>query len=158
MTITRRADYAVRLMYELAQLPDGLTLSIRDLCEASDVPASFGTPLVEFLIEARLVTASGHRDHLLSLAHPASEITMAEIVRVCDPDFSLAPCTLDPASCDRSARCGVHRMWTHLDGIVWGELDRVTLAQVAAGGYVPTDITAPSVDTSSVMRTSPPFR
>lgn len=133
MAITRRADYAVRLMYELAQLPNGLTLSIRDLCEAADVPATFGAPLVQFLTEAGLVHATGHREHLLSLAYPASEITMGRIVRVCDPEFSLSSCTLDPESCDRSSYCGVHRMWTRLDSVLWRELESTTLEDVATG-------------------------
>lgn len=133
MGITRRADYAVRLMYELAQLPQGLSLSARDLCEAAEVPASFGSPLIQFLAEADLVRLSGHRDHLLSLAVPASEITMAQIVRVSDPDFALAPCTLNPGGCSREPQCGVHRLWERLDGMVWRELDATTLEEVATG-------------------------
>lgn len=133
MGITRRADYAVRLMYELAQLPAELSLSMRDLCEAAEVPSSFGAPLIQFLAEAELVRVSGHRDHLLALAVPASEITMAHIVKVSDPDFALAPCTLNPGGCSREPRCGVHRLWERLDGMIWHELEAITLEEVVTG-------------------------
>lgn len=132
MAITRRADYAVRMMYELAQLPAGTWLSVRDLCEAADVPATFGTPLVQFLVQAGLVSASGSRQHLLSLARPSSELTMAEIIRVADPEFSLAPCSADAEACDRSPHCGVHRMWQDLDTVLWQRLEETTLEQVVA--------------------------
>lgn len=134
MAVTRRADYAVRMMYELAQLPAGTWLSVRDLCEAAGVPPTFGSPLVEFLIHAGLVHASGSRQHLLALARAAEELTMAEIIRVADPDFSLAPCAVDPESCNRSSHCGVHRMWQDLDGVVWQRLEETTLADVVADG------------------------
>ncbi|HSQ21313.1 MAG TPA: Rrf2 family transcriptional regulator [Coriobacteriia bacterium] len=133
MSITRRTDYAVRLMYELAQLPQGATLSARDLCELAEVPESFGGSLVPFLKDAGLVRAEGYRDHLLSLALPAHEITMADIVGACEPEFSLSQCTRDPQSCGRSDHCGVHDMWEALDRVVWTRLKATTLAEVVLG-------------------------
>jgi Rrf2 family protein len=144
MSITRRTDYAVRLMYELAQLPQGATLSARDLCELADVPESFGGSLVPFLRDAGLVRAEGHRDHLLSLALPPHGITMADIIRACEPDFSLSQCTRDPQSCGRSGHCGVHEMWEALDRVVWTRLEATTLAEVSLGAATGT------VDHSSV--------
>lgn len=132
MAITRRTDYAVRLMYELAQLPEGATLSMRDLCELAEVPENFGSSIVQFLIDAGMVAAEGYRSHLLSLALPASQITMADVVRTCEPDFSLSQCTRTPEVCGRSNHCGAHRMWTELDAIVWQRLEAITLAQVAS--------------------------
>ncbi len=133
MAITKRTDYAVRLMYELAQLPPGATLSSRDLCEAADVPVSFGAPLVEYLIGAGMIKAEGYSEHLLALARPATEITMADVIRASEPEFSLSQCTREPEICGRTPHCGVHRMWSDLDRIVWSQLESLTLAEVATG-------------------------
>ncbi|MHB1135711.1 MAG: RrF2 family transcriptional regulator [Coriobacteriia bacterium] len=134
MPITRRTDYAVRMMYELAQLPPGVTLSTKDVCEMADVPESFGVTIAAFLVETSLVSANGFRNHLLSLARPAKEITMDEIVYACEPEFSLSACVPDPLSCRRSSYCGVHSMWGALDTIVIAHLKSITLAEVAHGG------------------------
>lgn len=133
MAITRRTDYAVRLMYELAQLPVGATLSIRDLCEAADVPDNFGASLATYLISAGLVHSEGYNSHLMSLSRSAEEITMGQIIRACEPEFSLAQCTTEPESCSRSPHCGVHLLWTELDVMVWERLDAIALAEVATG-------------------------
>lgn len=133
MSITRRADYAVRIMYELAQVPEAASLSLRDLCEAGDVPTSFAEPLVQFLVDAGMVRSAGYRGQLLSLALPASEISMADLIRTTDPTFSLSPCTVEPHSCARSPHCGVRRMWAELDDVVWQRLAAITLADVATG-------------------------
>jgi Rrf2 family protein len=133
VAITRRTDYAVRIMYELAQVPTGATLSVRDLCQAADVPESFGASILSFLSNARLVRTEGYNQHLLALAMPPEEITMAQIIRACEPEFSLAQCTRDAEECSRSARCGAHRMWGELDALVWQRLESITLARVAAG-------------------------
>ena len=133
MAITRRTDFAVRLMYELAQLPKGATLSARDLCEVADVPENFGTSLIPFLVDAGLVHAEGYRGHLLMLAESPDRITMGRIVRACEPAFSLAQCTRDPESCPRSRDCGVHAMWLELDEVIWRHLDAITLDRIASG-------------------------
>lgn len=139
MSITRRTDYAVRMMYELAQLPPGVTLSTRDICEMSDVPESFGVTIAAFLVESSLVSAEGFRNQLLSLARPAKEITMDEIVYACEPEFSLSTCVPDPLSCRRSSHCGVHTMWGSLDTIITDHLKSITLAEVAGGGGISAD-------------------
>lgn len=120
-------------MYELAQIPTGATLSVRDLCEVADVPENFGASIVTFLLTANLVRCEGYNKNLLSLAMPPEQISMAQIIRACEPEFSLAQCTREPDECGRAGYCGAHRMWLELDAMVWQRLDEITLAQVASG-------------------------
>lgn len=133
MAITRRTDYAVRIMYELGQLPSGASLSLRDVCALADVPESFGATIAAFLAEASLISTGGFNNKLLSLARPAEQINMAEIIYACEPEFSLSECARNPLACDRSDRCGVHLMWEELDTIVIDHLMSVSLARVARG-------------------------
>ncbi|MDY0341349.1 MAG: Rrf2 family transcriptional regulator [Coriobacteriia bacterium] len=140
MPITRRTDYAVRMMYELAQLPPGTTLSIKDVSEVADIPESFGFTIAAFLVESSLVAATGFRNHLLSLARPAKEITMDEIIYACEPEFSLSTCVRDPLSCKRSSHCGVHAMWVSLDTIIIEHLRSMTLAEVAQNNSISADL------------------
>lgn len=133
MAITRRTDYAVRIMYELAQIPVGATLSVRDLCEAADVPENFGASIITMLCAASLVRCDGHNKHLIALALPPEQITMAQIIRACEPEFSLSQCTREPEECGRSPYCGAHRMWLELDALVWQRLEAISLATVVAG-------------------------
>lgn len=140
MPITRRTDYAVRMMYELAQLPPGATLSLRDLCELADVPDSFGTTIAAFLVESSLIQRSGYRDYEITLARPAKEITMAEIILTCESGFSLSQCAREPDSCSRSPHCHVRTIWASLDHMVMSILGSVTLAQVARGQVSASDI------------------
>ncbi len=142
MPITRRADYAIRLMYELAQLPHGVTISRKDLCAGAAVPEAFGEHLVSFLIDAGLIKQSGYSSNIVSLAVPAETVSMARVVCASDPQFSLSECTRDPAHCDRSTHCGVHAMWIELDQLVWDYLRATTLAHVATRRPVPHEALA----------------
>lgn len=155
----RRADFALRMMCELAQLPPGAHLSIRDLCQSTDVPVIFGGPLVEMLAGAGLIRAQGSRQSLLSLSLPADRITVGQIMRVAEPDFSLSQYRCSYNTCTMPAECGVHRMWLTLDDVLWRQFDALTLADIAPAQF-PTLMTDPSVAISSVMtgKSSPSFR
>ena len=157
LTITRRTDYGVRLMYELGKIPFGATLSVRDLCEAADVPASFGASLVPFLVDGGLVETQDSQHHLLSLARPAADISMADVICSCEPAFSLAACVDDPHSCGRSAGCGIRGMWATLDAVVWSHLRAMTLETVSSNRALPPEIYAqhlPDTRTGLTVRSS----
>jgi len=132
MAITRRSDYAIRLMYELAQLPGGSRVSARDLCEAAGVPETFGSSLLPFLVDAELVKTSGYQDALFSLALPPEDITMASIVRAAEPAFSLASAATGPLSSGERPPSKARALWHDLDRLVWERLSSTTLEQLAA--------------------------
>jgi len=131
MAITRRSDFAIRIMYELAQLPSGSRVSARDLCEAAGVPETFGSSLLPFLVDAELVKSSGYQDALFSLAHPAEDITMASIVRAAEPAFSVASSATGPLSTGERPPSKARALWHDLDRLLWERLASTTLAQLA---------------------------
>ena len=154
MAITRRSDYAIRLMYELAQLPPGSRVCARDLCEAAGVPETFGSSLLPFLVDAELVKTSGYQDALFSLACPAREITMASIVRAAEPAFSLASAATGPLSTGERPPSKARALWHDLDRLVWERLASTTLSQLADDR--PLSRRTYSVDATEV--TAPPPR
>lgn len=130
MAITRRSDFAVRLMHALAQLPAGSRLSARDLCQAAGVPETFGSAILPFLVEAQLVQASGYQNALLSLARPAEQITLASVIRAAEPEFSLAATVTGPWPCEDKGPAAVQALWRELDRLLWDRLGEITLADL----------------------------
>lgn len=136
MAITRRSDFAVRLMYALAQLPPGSRLSARDLCQAAGVSETFGSAILPFLVDAQLVQASGYQNALLSLARPAEQITLAAIIRAAEPEFSLAATVTGPWPCEDKGPAAVQALWQDLDRLLWERLSELTLADLATLGVL----------------------
>lgn len=79
--ITARVDYAVRAALELAAAaPDALTSD--RIAAAQGIPARFLQAILGDLQKARLVTSQRGREGGYRLALPASEISIARIMRV----------------------------------------------------------------------------
>ncbi|WP_170977921.1 Rrf2 family transcriptional regulator [Blastococcus sp. CCUG 61487] len=81
MRINARVDYAVRAVLELAAAaPDSRTADA--IATAQGIPARFLQAILTDLQRARLVTSQRGRDGGYRLALPASEISIARVMRV----------------------------------------------------------------------------
>ena len=81
MRINARVDYAIRAVVELAAVaPDSMTADA--IATAQGIPSRFLQAILTDLQRARLVTSQRGRDGGYRLALPASEISIARIMRI----------------------------------------------------------------------------
>ena len=132
MTITRRTDYAIRMMVALADAGDSCPVSVRTLAEAHGVPYAFARAVQRDLMAAGLVWATRGATGGLCLAKPASAITLLEVVEATQGPPSIAVCANDPQWCGRSGTCSVHPVWCAIDEIVREQLGKQTLAGLSS--------------------------
>jgi Rrf2 family protein len=79
--INARVDYAVRAVVELAAVaPDSMTADA--IATAQGIPSRFLQAILTDLQRARLVTSQRGRDGGYRLALPASEISIARVMRI----------------------------------------------------------------------------
>jgi Rrf2 family iron-sulfur cluster assembly transcriptional regulator len=127
LQLTRGGEYALRAMTYLACHPEGHVVSLRDICEAQDIPETFLAKILQSLAHAGLAVSQRGAHGGFALARPASEISMRDIVEAVDGPIALNPCVLYPEDCSRSGECQVHRAWMQAQEQLMGVLDTVTL-------------------------------
>jgi Rrf2 family protein len=133
VNITRRTDYAIRMMTALAEAGANCPVSVRSLAEAGGVPYSFARAVQRDLVAGGLVEATRGVAGGLCLARPSGEITLLQIVETTQGALSMSVCVNDPEWCGRSGSCATHRVWCETDALVREHLGKKTLA-----GLVPT--------------------
>ena len=127
MEVTRRTDYAIRLLLELARNGGG-PLSVRELAERQGVPYAFARGIQRELVHADLVVSRRGAQGGIALARPAAEITLFDIATATQGDVSCSVCSRDPKWCDRMSGCEVHEVWREVDSIVGEYLATKSLA------------------------------
>lgn len=125
--VTRRTDYAIRLLLELARVGGG-PLSVRELTERQGVPYAFARSIQRDLVGASLATTQRGAHGGVVLARPASEITLRDIAEAMQGDVSCSVCSRDPKWCDRMSNCEVHHVWREVDSMVGDYLATKSLA------------------------------
>jgi len=125
--VTRRTDYAIRILLELARVGGG-PLSVRELAERQGVPYAFARGIQRELVASELVTARRGAHGGILLARPACEITLRDIATAKQGDVSCSVCSRDPKWCDRMSNCEAHQVWREVDSMVSEYLATKSLA------------------------------
>ncbi|UCC86470.1 MAG: Rrf2 family transcriptional regulator [Anaerolineales bacterium] len=131
MEITRQADYAIRSMIHLAELPMNGRVSTASISEAQGIPLPFLTKVISRLATAGLVTTSRGMGGGVSLARRPEEVTLLQVVEAVDGPILLNHCLLRSGACERESFCAAHDVWSEIQERFVSELSAVTMQDLA---------------------------
>jgi Rrf2 family protein len=131
MQITRAADYAVRVMVQLASLPPGTRLQKRALVELSEAPDSFLSKVLQRMVAQGLSTSCRGGGGGFELARAAEQVTVLNVVEAIDGPMHLNLCVPGASGCGRSLACAVQPVWIEARDVLIKVLSRATMAELA---------------------------
>ncbi|MCV7229758.1 Rrf2 family transcriptional regulator [Mycolicibacterium komossense] len=133
MRMSAKAEYAVRAMVQLATVNDGALVKTEDLANAQGIPPQFLVDILSDLRTDRLVRSHRGRDGGYELGRPATDISIADVLRCIDgPLASVRDIGLGdlPYSGPTAALTDV---WRALRASMRSVLEGTSLADVATG-------------------------
>jgi Rrf2 family protein len=149
MLFSTKAEYGVRLMVELGRQPGSSPVSLSAVAEAERLPLSYLEHLVARLRKAGLVNSTRGAHGGYTLARPAEEITMNQVVEALEGQIAPMECFHETpegkVSCshedDGDRLCATKLLWTRVQGGVSRALTGTTLAELVefAGSPVSAD-------------------
>lgn len=111
MRLSQKADYALRMMVELACMSHGQRITIGEIARRQDVPEPFMAKIVLQAADAGLVGTQRGTGGGLALARPPDRITLLQVVETIDGPIAFMRCTLEPSWCPRFNKCAMHPIW-----------------------------------------------
>jgi Rrf2 family protein len=127
MEVSRRTDYAIRILLELAR-SGGAPVSARTIAERQEVPYAFARGIGRDLVSAGMVESTRGVNGGFVLVRDPEGLSVLEIVEAMQGPVSCAVCTNDPGWCKRMNGCAVHTVWNGADEIVKQYLGSKSLA------------------------------
>lgn len=133
MWVSKKTDYALRVLFTLVDHFDGAPIPIRELARRNDVPKRF---LEQILLDCKsrgwVSSVAGIRGGYLLAKSPA-KITMGEVVRHFDGILAPIDCVsvMGYKRCSQESVCRFRRVFLDIRNYVAGVMDRSTLADVA---------------------------
>ena len=133
MRMSAKAEYAVRAMIQLATIDPGVLATTDDLAKAQGIPPQFLVDILSDLRTDRLVRSHRGRDGGYELGRPATDISIADVLRCIDgPLASVRDIGLgDLPYCGPTA--ALTDVWRALRASMRSVLEQTSLADVAAG-------------------------
>ncbi len=130
MQITKQADYALRAMLYLAQLPPNERAATSRIADEQAIPPSFLAKIISQLSIAGLIHTSRGAHGGVSLAVSPEKISVLDVVEAIDGPLALNECTLNPMICPSGPDCPLHSLWCEAQADLVKKLRNTTFASV----------------------------
>src|SRR3954466_7780112 len=133
MMFSTKAEYGIRILVELASRSDDSPVPLAEIAETNGLPLAYLEHLVQRLRKAELVESRRGAHGGYTLARPAADITMAEVVAALEGDIAPIECITADADgaliCARegAAPCPTKLLWTRVQGSIVRTLNEMTL-------------------------------
>ncbi|HZZ78107.1 MAG TPA: Rrf2 family transcriptional regulator [Gemmataceae bacterium] len=139
MKISRKADYALRVLFTLIDQRGAGPLSMTQLAQQNDVPKKFLEHIMLGLKEQGWVESSPGRFGGYALTVSPERITMGQVIRRFGGLIAPIGCVSVTQNlvCTQSHRCRFRRVFLDVRNLTARYLDNLTLASVA--GMEPVD-------------------
>lgn len=135
MKLSRKSDYALRALFDLAEHFGSGPISIRELAERNDIPRRFLEQIMIDLRTAGWVNSIAGRDGGFELAVSPEKLTMGQVVRLFDGLLAPIGCVSVSAyePCTQEGRCRFRRVLLEIRNYTTKLMDRASLAKVLLG-------------------------
>lgn len=129
--LTKVADYGIVLLSYVAQEYAGEKFSARELSEETQIPAPMVSKILKELQRNGLLESHRGVNGGYTLASPAQEISVADVVRALDGPIALTECVEVTASdCTIEAVCPVKSNWQRINDAVEEALGNIRISEM----------------------------
>jgi FeS assembly SUF system regulator len=130
LRISKLTDYGtVILAYMAAQ--HGRVLAAAELAERTGIALPTVSKLLKKLQRSGLVCSTRGSHGGYHLAHPAAQVTAAQILDALEGPVAITECSSQHSNCGIEASCRIGHAWQRLNGAIRQALNEVTLAQLS---------------------------
>ena len=133
MRVSAKTDYALRAALELAAAPDDKPVKGERIATAQAIPLRFLENILMQLRHAGLVDSRRGAEGGYRLARPATEVTLADVIRAIDGPLAGVSGVRPEALGFNGVAEPMRDVWIAVRASLRGVLEQVTLADVVAG-------------------------
>ena len=135
MEISKKLDYALRMLAEVAKVSEGEVVSVREVAEANNIPYSFARTIQHEMVRSGLLRTTRGPHGGMMLAVDAKTTTLLDIVEAVDGP--LVPSEFVQKNAELAEIGSFDCIWAEIELLVRSYLGSVTLYQVVVEGLAP---------------------
>lgn len=131
MRLSTKIRYGIRLMIDLAQHQGQGWVLLKDIARRQGISQKYLWQVVSPLKAGKLVISGRGAKGGYSLAKPAESISINEITKIMDDQFTPVACLENSKGCRRSGKCAAQDLWEELGRKIEDFLDSISLQEMA---------------------------
>lgn len=132
MRLTQHTDYSLRVLMYLALEPERLA-TIQEVSNRHEISKNHLMKVVQRLAHGEFITSVRGQGGGMKLQRDAADISIGQVVRFMEPDFSIVECFREDNSCVITPACKLKAMFAAAADQFLGHLNQYTLADLIEG-------------------------
>ncbi len=136
--ITKKAEYAIIILTELASHPSGTVVTSKEIARKRAIPANLVIQLLSVMKEENWTSGTRGPAGGIKLIIDPSEINMREVIEKIDGPIGITRCLFSDAPCQDKTHCSLRGVWAKAQNNMLSVLEGVSikdLAEKAASDY-----------------------
>ena len=139
MKITAQEEYGLRCLLQLARVPQGQLVSVKEIAGKEGLSSAYVEKLLRVLARSGLVHSIRGIKGGYVLNRPAASVSLGEVVRALgNMESTNHICTVYTGqrdACVHFSDCGIRSVWSGLTTYIQSFLDQTTLASLLDNEY-----------------------
>jgi Rrf2 family protein len=131
MLLSKACEYGIRTTLFLTTKARGEYVPIRSISDTLGIPYHFLAKIVQSLTQPEILASSRGPNGGVTLARPATQIALKEIVVAIDGTSIFTECVLGLPGCGTQKPCPLHDQWAPARDRIHRMFDHVSLAEMA---------------------------
>lgn len=128
MKISTKGRYALRFMAELARAGEGKRLSVKEIAQRQKISDKYLEQIAHLLSNEGFIVSTRGAQGGYSLARPAGDMTVGQVLRACEGDLSPVECVSNCGKdCERADNCDTMFVWRALKDATDNVVDGITI-------------------------------
>ncbi len=130
LQITRQTEYAIRGLQELARRNGDAPVQLKSIAKSCDVSEAFLAKIFQMLSQQHIVKSHRGVKGGFSLGRKADEISLRDIVEVCEGGIALNHCLRQTNRCENADDCNMSQAWSKAQNALVGALEETYLSDL----------------------------
>lgn len=114
MKLSTKGKYGLKAMFELALSSNGEPVSLKYIAKKQGISDQYLEQIFSILKKAELVKSVRGAQGGYYISKEASEITVADILKVLEGDMAFTECLLDKDLCENFDSCATKYVWAKI--------------------------------------------
>ncbi len=127
LKLTKKADYGLMALKYLAEHPEAVALSAKDVADAYGIPAQLLAKILQQLTKSGLLKSHAGMNGGYALARDAREISAYEVIHSIDGPFFITSCTKGAKGCELTPSCTIKEPLARVNETIAGVLKSISI-------------------------------
>jgi Rrf2 family protein len=145
LKLTKKADYGLMALKYLAEHPETVALSAKDIADAYGIPSQLLAKILQQLTKSGLLKSHAGMNGGYALSKAASSISAYEVILAIDGPFFITSCTKGAKGCDLTPSCTIKEPLARVNETIAGVLKSISIQDLAEHEHPPGHVLEPKL-------------